>query len=309
MTQRPRIRRPCTRHQRGMALLTVVWMLVILSALVIGLGVTARTETYLARNQVDTARARYLAEAGIQRAILALLDESEAARLRPDGSSGIEFQLAGGVVRATVQDECGKIDLNTGWGELVRGAVQVAGGSTGRDSDAVVDAILDWRDPDDQRNQRGAERREYEAAGRVGPRNAAFQTVEELQQVLGVTPDLYRRIEPLVTVSCLQSGIDPRVAPLGALRALPGIRDREVEQVAVARKRTLDRGDALPDATLSGIARYTSKSPGYAYTVRAVATLTGGAVFRLDALVWLTPDGERPYALLGLREARPGPGS
>ena len=294
-------------RQRGMALLTVLWMLVILSALVIGLGVTARTETYLARNQVDSTRARYLAEAGVQRAILALLDEGESARLRPDGSSGIEFALAGGVVRATVQDECGKIDLNTGWGELVRGAVQVAGGG-GRDSDAVVDAILDWRDPDDQRNQRGAERREYEAAGRVGPRNGAFQSVEELQQVLGVTPEIYRRVEPLLTVHCLQSGIDPRVAPLAALRALPGIRDREVDQVAQLRKRTLDRGDTLPEPSLSGISRYVSRSPGYAYTVHSVATLTGGAVYRLDALVWLTPDGERPYALLSLREGRGGSG-
>lgn len=296
------------KRERGMALLTVLWMLVILSALVIGLGATARTETYLARNQVDAARARHLAEAGVQRAILALLDEVEAVRLRPDGSSGIEFQLAGGAVRATVQDECGKIDLNTGWGELIRGAVQVASGTTGRDADAVVDAILDWRDPDDQRSQRGAERREYEAAGRVGPRNAAFQTVEELQQVLGITPELYRRIEPLVTVHCLQSGIDPRVAPLAALRALPGIRDREVEQVAALRKRTLDRGDPLPEPALTGIQRYVSKSPGYAYTVRAVATLTGGAVYRLDALVWITPDGERPYAVVNLREGR-GAGS
>ncbi len=296
------------RRRRGMALLTVLWMLVILSALVIGLGVTARTETHLARNQVDAARARYLAEAGIQRAILALLDEGEAMRLRPDGSSGIEFQLAGGVVRATVQDECGKIDLNTGWGELLRGAVQVAAGR-GRDADAIVDAILDWRDPDDQRNQRGAERPEYESAGRVGPRNGAFQAVEELQQVMGMTPELYRRLEPIVTVHCLQSGIDPRVAPLAALRALPGIRDREVEQVAALRKRTLERGDALPDPALGGIGRYASRSPGYAYTIRAVATLTGGAVYRLDAQVWLTPDGERPYALLGLHEGRDSPGS
>lgn len=296
------------RGQRGVALLTVLWMLVILSALVIGVGVTARTETHLARNQVDAARARYLAEAGVQRAILALLDEGESARLRPDGSSGIEFQLAGGVVRATVQDECGKVDLNTGWGELVRGAVQVAGVG-GRDADALADAILDWRDPDDQRNQRGAERREYEATGRVGPRNGAFQSVEELQQVLGMTPELYRRLEPLVTVHCLQSGIDPRVAPPAALRALPGIRDREVEQVAAARKRTLERGDALPEPALSGIGRYVSRSPGYAYTVRAVATLTGGAVYRLEALVWITPDGERPYALLSVREGRAGTGS
>ncbi|MCC7046316.1 MAG: general secretion pathway protein GspK [Alphaproteobacteria bacterium] len=289
------------QSQRGMALITVLWMLVMLSAVVIGLGVSARTETRLARNHLDAARARHLAEAGMQRAILALLDAREAPLLRPDGSRGIELRLAGGVVLATVQDECGKIDLNTGWGELIRGAVQVAG-MGGRDADAVTDAILDWRDPDDQRRPRGAERREYERAGKVGPRNGPFATVEELREVMGVTPELYRRMEPMVTVHCLQAGLDPRVAPLPALRAIPGIRDREVEEVGAQRRRSLDRGDPLPNPALSGIGRYSAQSPGFAYTIQAAARLENGAESRIEAQVWLQPDGERPYALLGLRE-------
>lgn len=290
------------RGERGLALVAVLWMLAMLSAVVVGLGVSARSETRLARSHLDSARARHLAEAGIERAILALLDSREAPQLRPDGSRGVELRLAGGTVLASVQDECGKIDLNTGWGELIRGAVQVAGLS-GREADAVTDAILDWRDPDDQRRPRGAERRDYERAGKVGPRNGPFAAVEELRAVMGVTPELYRRLEPIVTVNCLQAGIDPRVAPLAALRAIPGIRDREVEEVAALRRRSLDRGDPLPGATLTGIQRYTAPSPGFAYTILATARLDGGAEYRLEAQVWLQPEGERPYALLGLREA------
>jgi general secretion pathway protein K len=184
---------------------------------------------------------------------------------------------------------------------LIRGAVQVAGVG-GRDADAVTDAILDWRDPDDQRRPRGAERSDYERAGKVGPRNGPFATVEELREVMGVTPELYRRLEPIVTVNCLQAGIDPRVAPLAALRAIPGIRDREVEEVAALRRRSLDRGDPLPGAALSGIARYSAQSPGFAYTIQSTARLDDGAEYRLEAQVWLQPEGERPYALLGLRE-------
>lgn len=294
------------RNQRGLALLTVLWMLAMLSALVIGLGTAARTETHLARNLIEAARARHLAEAGIERAVLALLDEREAASLRPDGSRGVEFRFGGGAVRATVADECGKIDINTGWGELLRGAMHVAGPG-GRDSDALTDAILDWRDPDDQRRPRGAERREYERANLPGPRNAPFAAVEELQQVAGMTPEIYRKLEPMVTVSCLQAGIDPRVAPAGALRALPGVRDREVEEVLAARRRSLDRNDPLPDPTLTGIQRYAVQSTGLAYSVQSEARMDGGAVVRIEALIWLTPDGERPYALVGMREGRGGP--
>jgi general secretion pathway protein K len=294
-------------NERGLALLTVLWMLAMLAGLVIALGASARTETHLARNLVDGARARHLAEAGIERAALALLDARDAARLRPDGSRGIEFKLGGGLVRVAVADECGKIDLNTGWGELVRGAAQVAG-LGGREADALTDAILDWRDPDDQRRAQGAERRDYQRAGKVGPRNAPFAAVEELQQVIGMTPEVYRRIEPIVTVQCLQAGIDPRVAPPGALRALPGIRDREVEEVLAQRRRSLERNDPLPDPALTGIQRYAQPTTGLAYTVSSEARLEdGGAVARLEALIWLTPEGERPYALLGLRESRAAP--
>lgn len=294
------------KNERGLALLTVLWMLVMLSAVTIGLGVTARTETRLARNQVDAARAHQLAEAGVQRMILALLDSRESVSLRPDASRPIELRLAGGVAQVTVQDECGKIDLNTGWGELIRGAVQAVGAS-GREADAITDAILDWRDPDDQRRTHGAERRDYEREGKVGPRNGPFATVEELRQVMGVTPELYRRLEPLLTVACLQAGIDPRTASLAALRSIPGIRDREVEEVGTLRRRSLDRGDPLPSASLSGIQRYTAQSPGFAYTIQSVARLESGAESRLEALVWLLPDGERPYALLSLREGRGAP--
>ena len=294
------------KSQRGLALLTVLWMLAMLSALVIGLGAAARTETHLARNLVDASRARHLAEAGIERAVLALLDERESAALRPDGSRGIEFRLGGGAVRATVADECGKIDINTGWSELLRGAVQVAGPG-GREADALTDAILDWRDPDDQRRPRGAERREYERANLAGPRNAPFAAVEELQQVIGMTPEIYRKLEPMVTVACLQAGIDPRVAPAGALRALPGIRDREVDEVLAQRRRSLERNDPLPEPTLTGIQRYAAQSTNLAYTVRSEARMDGGAVARLEALIWLLPDGERPYALVSLREGRAAP--
>ncbi|MGQ0676963.1 MAG: general secretion pathway protein GspK, partial [Rhodospirillales bacterium] len=206
-------------------------------------------------------------------------------------------------VRASVVDECGKVDLNTGWGELLRGAVQVAGLS-GRDADALAEAIMDWRDPDDQRRARGAERRDYERLGLVGPRNAPFAAVEELQQVMGMTPEIYRRIEPIVTVSCLQSGIDPRVAPAGALRALPGIRDHEVEEVLAQRRRSLERNDPLPEPTLTGIQRYAQQSTALAYSVLSEARLDGGALVRLEGLIWLLPDGERPYALMSLRESR-----
>jgi general secretion pathway protein K len=56
-------------------------------------------------------------------------------------------------------------------------------------AESLADAIADFRDADNLKHLRGAEEPEYRAAGLAwGPKNAPFQTVEELQQVLGAQP-------------------------------------------------------------------------------------------------------------------------
>lgn len=291
------------RAQRGIALVLVLWLTVLLTAIAGGFAYSMRTEALAAGNAIAVAKVRAAADGAIDRTAFELTRPRVPGAWAPNGAEHAwrdgEIEIA---VRAT--DETAKIDLNAASEILLRGLLTNVGGADPDTAAGIVDAILDWRDPDDQRRQFGAERREYERESRVGPRNGPFATVEELRQVLGVTPELYRRLEPIVTVACLQSGIDTRVAPLAALRAVPGIRDREVEEVAALRRRSLDRGDPLPTAALSGIQRYASQSPGFAYSILSVARLESGAESRLEAQVWLLLDGERPYALLGLRDGR-----
>ncbi len=55
----------------------------------------------------------------------------------------------------------------------------------------LADAVLDWIDDDDQPRQFGAERSEYESLGvPYVPRNGPLESLEELQLVRGVTPQL-----------------------------------------------------------------------------------------------------------------------
>ena len=57
---------------------------------------------------------------------------------------------------------------------------------------ALVDAIVDFRDEDDLHCLQGAEDRDYADAGLPrGAKDAAFEAVEELQQVLGMTREIY----------------------------------------------------------------------------------------------------------------------
>ena len=64
----------------------------------------------------------------------------------------------------------------------------------------LVNAILDWRDKDDLVHIEGAEKKEYKDAGlSYQPRNKPFQSIEELQLVLGMNESVFKWIEPLVT--------------------------------------------------------------------------------------------------------------
>ena len=74
MTRRALLDRPgAPRSARGLALVTVLWVLVLLALIAASFTYTTRTEVNLARNQIEGAQAEALAEAGLARALLGLL--------------------------------------------------------------------------------------------------------------------------------------------------------------------------------------------------------------------------------------------
>ena len=70
--------------RRGIALVAVLWVLVLLSVIAAGFLYETRTQTKLARNLVENAKARALADAGVHRAVLALLEPRTKGLLGPE---------------------------------------------------------------------------------------------------------------------------------------------------------------------------------------------------------------------------------
>ena len=97
--------------ERGIALISVLWVLTLLAVITASFATTSRTEVNLARNLIENGQAEALAEAGIQRAIVGLLTPAEQGGLRSDGSL-YHWRFGDGLVRFTVVDEGGKVDLN-----------------------------------------------------------------------------------------------------------------------------------------------------------------------------------------------------
>jgi general secretion pathway protein K len=217
-----------------MPLLSVLWGLALLGAIATAFLSAGSTSYRLAHNAVEAIEVDLVAEAAVNRAVLGLLDPNPQTRWRTDGVPRV-IEFAGTRMQVRVQDELGRIDLNNADGSLLIGLFQSVG-LDAQAASALVDKILDWRDSSPLKRLNGAKDPEYRAAGLpYRPRNGPFQSVDELKLVMGMTPELFRAVEPAVTVYSGRPSIDPQVATPEALRALPTMDAQKVATLVAAR--------------------------------------------------------------------------
>ena len=289
--------------QRGVALILVLWVTILLTVIAGSFAFAMRTDMQVVQNSVAVARAEAAANAGVHRALLELFKPpGDAERWQADGRAH-EFTLAGAKVTASALDESGKIDINTAAIELMKGLF-LAAGLKDEEAVALVDAVQDWRDADNLRRPNGAEEPEYRAAGlKYKPANAPFQTIEELQLVLGVKPEIYRRIAGFITVYSRQPGLNAAIASRAALLALPGVTAEQVD--GYMEQREVARAGKLPVPLFPPAARFAGVSQNFAYSLRAEVRLEDGTVFVREAVAQILPDPKRPYTFLAWKESVP----
>ena len=303
MSRRIPTRRPAPRRQRGMAMILVVWVIALMTVLLGSFALIARTENMQARHLFDTTAARYAAEAGLERAIFELRRPDPVARWAGDGRP-YEFQFDNALVHVELTDESGKIDLNSAGDDILQ-QLFVSVGLTLDQAVALSDAIQDWRDPDDLERPRGAEAPEYKSAGlSYVPRNAPFQTVSEVQQVLGMNYELYSRIEPAITIYA--GGAEPNAAYANkqALMALPGMTSEIADQIIAQRQQVPPGQAGATGLTTPNGLPIVANGGGNTYTVKSRATLPNGASAVLDASIRLGGVGTsgKPYTVLRWRD-------
>jgi len=194
----------CSRRS-GIALLTAIWVLTVLLVLASGFAVMVHSGTGVARNFGSLTQARWAAQAGLRRAEAELLLLADAPYTAPGGLSLTFYSeeqdvfLGPASYQVLAEDEASKINLNTASAEVLAAFFPVE----------VVDAIVDWKDPDSSPGPQGAEDEYY--TGLPLPyycKNALFDTVGELALVRGVTRELLstvvtdngRTLENLLTV-------------------------------------------------------------------------------------------------------------
>ncbi len=292
---------------RGVALLLVLWITALLAVVLASFAVLARTELRQSRNLFDTTRAQLAAEAGVARAVYELNRPDLATRWVPDGRAyAIDFEDA--KIDLTVQDESGKVDINAADGATLQALFALAGA----DEDAarkLAAAVLDWRDPDDLVQPEGAEDPDYEAAGLpYGAADYPFRLSAEIQQVLGMDYELYKRLADWITVYGGSGQPNPSFAPAELLPLYAGMTP-ETSQQFVAQRHALDPAQMQTSAlTFPSDGRSVMVLSGTnTYTVRSSAALPNGTSAAIEVTLRMSGGvGGRAYSVLRWREAQTG---
>jgi general secretion pathway protein K len=275
------------RKDRGIALVMTLWVLILLGLIAASFLRDSRLGTNLARNITENAKAEALADAGVNRAMLGLLDNDMKTAWRANGIPH-QFAFGDGVVEIRIFDETGKIDLNRAPAPILLGLLKTAGLDDNR-AGSLADAINDFRDPDHDRRPSGAEDPDYLAAGvEAGAKDAPFEDPEELMQVLGITRELYNRISPYITVYSNRSRVNLLTASDFVLSAIPNLTPEQIKKI---------QADRLQATQLQ-------RTQSEVVTVRAEAKTSTGGVFVREAVLKRGGEAATPFQILSWRQGR-----
>lgn len=208
--------------QSGFALVLVLWVLSLLTIMAGSFALTMRRESTIVAGIKDNAGAIAAAEAGIAYAEMMLLHPEQNRRWRADGNI-YQVDFGDTQIRLRLLSEAGKIDINKANLALLQGLMTQSPLDESQQA-KLIGAIIDWRDQDDLVSIDGAEKKEYEDAGlKYHPRNKPFQTLEELQMVLGMDEQVYNWLIPIATVHSRQAQVNLQLASAKVLKLLPNL--------------------------------------------------------------------------------------
>ena len=264
----------------GFALLAVLWTLTAITVLTGAAITVARLGSATTRNRILLARAGWARE-GCAEILQARYAQDPSVRHLDSVDLG-----RGTWCTATLDDPSAKLNLNLADRPALVTVLQAVVHRSAA-VDSLVDALLDWRDPDAVPRPLGDES--------SGSRNGPFADLWELRYVRGYTDSLVGSLARFLTTRGT-GAINVNAAPREVLAALPGITEETVRQLLVHRgSAALPNADALA-GLLSPSARATLLA-NYPEFVRAavfappqlVGVVTGGVRgTRLVARVMLT---------------------
>jgi len=174
--------------RKGLVLIGVLWLVVVLAVIAVVTGRKSRLDTMVRTSSQGQVRCRWACRAGLETALGVLNEDLRASDCLTDSWSENELdfndvELKGCFYTVKVVDEASKLNVNTAKREQLLGLQDM--------TEEIADAIIDWRDKDDNMSGGGAEAGYYQnLAYGYQIRNGPFRTMRELLLVRGVMEQL-----------------------------------------------------------------------------------------------------------------------
>jgi type II secretory pathway component PulK len=229
-------------------------VLLILSAIALGLAASVQSEARIDAADWDGIQAEQLARSGQE---FAAFLEARGLRKTPDFMAGLPFeavtpgfhyraQLPSGTVEIYFEADSGKLDLSNAPPEVLTNFFASWSGDF-TNAQLITAAIEDWRDPDNDVRANGAEA-PYYAPLNYAPRNGVlgqadaplirglsindFQLKPSQQNGAAV---LRSSLDVYVTAAGSGGQINPNFAPELVLRSVPGLNESQTETILLRR--------------------------------------------------------------------------
>jgi len=246
------------KKEKGIALMIVLWIMVLLIVTTMAFSAMVRTEVFSTITFKEQLENKYLAEAGLQRAMLEIIYRSaninntilkDDAAVYPTDGSFHQGKMDEGSYRFAIADESGKVNINllTDASGIILNNLLVNLGVEKNQSDTIVDSILDWKDADDLHRLHGAESDYYLSLPKPYKcKDADFDNLEELLLVKGITQSILYGTEEkpgliqFLTVHTSTAQININAAKPEVLKAIPAMTDDMVR--SIINYRTSDNG-------------------------------------------------------------------
>ncbi len=176
------------RNRKALVLVVVLWTIVLLMVIVAAAGGSARIDSKFTRTQNQQVRYSWAYRAGLETAIAVLKEDLTDGDGLTDSWNDNELDfndipLHRCSVSVVVIDESSKLNINTATKEQMMALPDM--------SEGIAEAIIDWRDNDNDALPTGAESGYYRNLP-IGYeiRNGDFRTIRELLRVKNITERL-----------------------------------------------------------------------------------------------------------------------
>ena len=179
------------RHPRGTALIAVLWLIAILAMAAMAALRVISFDMELATQKIHGSRASHMAEAGIAIGANPAVERDDPilSFYNPETDEGYDVELI---------SEGGRFNINAilqSEDTVLLRSLFIDWGLDLDTAQALVDALADWVDADDEVRLNGAEYEWYEAQGRINqPFNRPFYDLSEMRLVRDM--DLVEALRP-----------------------------------------------------------------------------------------------------------------